>query len=385
LNEILTSLTFKVKYTHNHNTKMNDKIYNYDMYEHYDLALPKDRYMKKGLSGLINLGNKCFMVSILQCLSHTLKLTDYFLNCTFLEDDPDKANKRKNEYYLIMSYTQLLSSMWEKNQLLKPKSFTENLSKFVKKYYTTDQQDSHECLLYILDLLHKGISYDIDVQIKGEVKTPVDALIKKSLESWKQFYENNYSFIVEVFHGLFMNRITCQSCKFSELVFEPYNCWNIDIPDSSTSLYDCLQNYFNTGENIMSWKCEKCNDLGCQKTCSAWTIPTCVIIHLKRFSNNGIKKNTVVDFPIDNLNLTPFVSKDKNDPNNYIYSLYAVNYHSGSANAGHYWSCCKNLDNNWYMFNDGNVTKFNNIADLLSKDAYILMYYRKYIKKAMLV
>ena len=79
--------------------------------------------------------------------------------------------------------------------------------------------------------------------------------------------------------------------------------------------------------------------------------------------------------------MTKYISTDKNDKNHYIYSLYAINYHSGTANSGHYWSACKNLNNNWYLFNDGNVSKFHNINDLLTKDAYILFYHRKFIKQ----
>ena len=39
----------------------------------------------KGLSGLQNLGNTCFMNTSIQCLSHTLPLTYYFLKNNYLE------------------------------------------------------------------------------------------------------------------------------------------------------------------------------------------------------------------------------------------------------------------------------------------------------------
>ena len=40
---------------------------------------------------------------------------------------------------------------------------------------------------------------------------------------------------------------------------------------------------------------------------------------------------------------------------------------------------CKNINNNWYTYNDTDVSKLKN-TNLLSKDAYMLFYYRKYIK-----
>ena len=107
--------------------------YEYDYHTNHELVLNKKKYKSKGLSGLTNMGNKCFMNSILQCLSNTLKLTDYFLSCKYRDDDPDQMNKRKKEYYIVLSYLNLLINMWETNQIIKPKSFVQNLSNFVKK------------------------------------------------------------------------------------------------------------------------------------------------------------------------------------------------------------------------------------------------------------
>ena len=366
--------------------------FNYDKYKHHELKINKYIYQKKGLCGLINNGNTCFMNSILQCLFHTLKLTDYILTGDY-KNDLDKKNNI--EFYVLHSYVTLINNVWDENQLIKPRTFLENIAKIHRKYFSLQQQDSHECLLYILELLHKPISYEIEVEIKGEIKNHADILMKKSLENWAKFYETNYSYIIELFNGSLVNNINCINCKYKDEIFEPYNNLILNIPEDSTStisLEECLNLYFNERNEIVdTWKCEKCNNNGCSKSIDLWALPVYIIINLKRFKTieeNSMKtrvKNTnLITFPLNELNLTKYLSKEKNDTNNYIYDCYAINYHSGDLNNGHYWSACKNIDNSWFKFNDGNVEKYNETyinSQLITNDAYILFYERRMILK----
>lgn len=362
----------------------NELNLNYDLYLHHELKESRIKYHKHGLTGLVNLGNRCFMNSIIQCLSNTLKLTDFFLSGNVVREMENGCEKNSNEARVIIAWNNLIKNIWEHNQLIKPKTFIESVSKIVPKYNRLSQQDSHEFLVYLLDIFHNGIGYEIDVEIKGTIKKENDILMKEFLENWKKFYEKKYSQLVEIFHGMFYNKISCINCNFTENVFEPYNTVSLSVPISSNKIHieTCLDNYFNNNEIISSWSCEKCTKNGCSKELDFWSIPNYLIIHLKRFTNSGNKINTHIEFPIDNLNLTKYISQRKGDPNNYIYSLYAVNYHSGSLNSGHYWSACKNLDNSWYTFNDGDVSKINNmnLSQIVTPQSYILFYYRKFQK-----
>lgn len=363
---------------------MNKNDIAYDLHLHHSLIKPKTTYHKHGLTGLVNLGNRCFMNSIIQCLSNTLKLTDFFLSGMVIKDMDNIANKHSQETKVVIAWHELMKNVWEHNQLIKPKTFIDSMSKIITKYRHLSQQDSHEFLVYLLDTLHRGIGYEIEVEIKGKIKGENDVLMKEYLENWKRFYEKQYSQLVEIFNGMFYNKISCQNCTFTENVFEPFNTISLGVPLSTNSvkLETCLDNYFTHNEIIDSWRCEKCNKNGCSKELDLWCIPNYLIIHLKRFTNTGNKINTHIDFPIDNLNLTNYISKRKGDPNNYIYSLYAVNYHSGSLNGGHYWSACKNLDGSWYSFNDGDVSKINtlNMSQIVTQQSYILFYHRKFHK-----
>lgn len=357
----------------------------YDFYTNYELSLPKSFYIKKGLSGLINTGNRCYSNSILHCLSHTLKLTDYFLSNKIKSDLFECNLTTKKEYVSILNFIRLFTRIWNNNELINPQAFYNHINVNLVKYNNNYQHDSYEYLLDLLNLLHTGLSYKINVSISGDVKTDTDFLMKKSILYWKETHENNYSEIINIFNGLTINLIECSNCKYqSNVFFESFNSFNIDINTFGTcKLTDCIDNYFNISF-IDDWKCEKCNKNGCTKKLNIWNLPNYIIIHLKRFDNNGNKINNFVDFQIDELDLTKYICPIKNDSNNYIYSLYAINYHAGNMQTGHYWSSVKCLDNTWYMFNDGHITKYHTNTDiksqLVTSDAYILFYHRKVIK-----
>ena len=354
--------------------------YKYDLYKHHELKYPKNKYIHGGLTGLVNLGNRCYSSSIIQCLSNTLKLTDKFLTGKFTEGTHFKHAKRP-EWILLQSYSSLISNIWDSNQLLKPRTFIENFGKIHPKFMNNRQHDSHEFLLYLLDSLHNSISYEINVDIHGEIQTQRDQLMKDSLETWKINYSNNYSFLVDLFHGMTRSHVKCNSCGKESNIFEPYTC--LSLPVSGNSIMDCMDTYFNQSEEIDTWECEDCKNNGCKKSTVIWSFPDYLVVQLKRFTSNGHKLNDFIDYPLQDLDVTKYITSEKGDPNNYIYELYAINYHSGGTNSGHYWSACKNLDGNWYLYNDASVSKYseNTMGALISKEAYLLFYQRKYKKQ----
>ena len=80
------------------------------------------------------------------------------------------------------------------------------------------------------------------------------------------------------------------------------------------------------------------------------------------------------------INLSEYYYNDKENQS-WIYSLYAINCHIGNKNSGHYYSICKNLNNNWYMYNDENIKEIKNNISNYSSDCYILFYHRMFINK----
>jgi len=109
--------------------------------------------------------------------------------------------------------------------------------------------------------------------------------------------------------------------------------------------------------------------------------PKILIFHLKRFEYSSVgryrtygeKLDDVIDFPLDNLDLTQYVVGPL-DPKP-IYECFAVSQHYGSLGGGHYTAICKN-EGKWHNFNDSSVSGSDS-SNVVSSAAYLLFYRRK--------
>ena len=67
------------------------------------------------------------------------------------------------------------------------------------KYYFNnfEQNDVDEFLTLFLDLLHQSIKRRVKISYDSEVNDEGDKIVLKSLDEWKRFYENDYSYIID--------------------------------------------------------------------------------------------------------------------------------------------------------------------------------------------
>ncbi len=349
----------------------------YNYYKYHNIKRSLDLYKDKGLCGILNPGNYCFLTSILICLFNNIKLTDYLLLREFKTDDKEHLFSKKKETLFLNSYINILESYWNKTVNTNIKTFINKLSEFNIAYKNNTQEDSHEALILILELLHKSISYKINVNISGEVLTECDMYTKQSYEQWSNYYSNGYSYIIEMFNGNIMKNIKCTNCDYKNNLFEQFMI--LDVECNSDTLIECIKESYIKSEKIDSWECEECKNKSCEKTTSVWTLPNYLIIKLNRFNIDKSKNDKMISFDIGDIDLTELISTKKQDDNNYIYEIYAINYHIGDHTSGHYYSTYKNLNKNWYLHNDGNTTKYFNNNEMINNNAYMFFLYRKFI------
>lgn len=117
-------------------------------------------------------------------------------------------------------------------------------------------------------------------------------------------------------------------------------------------------------------------------------MPRILIISLKRFKQQkskyswggGKKLDTHVDFPLEGLDMSPYVlSKSQKAATPLIYDCYAVSNHYGGVGGGHYTAYGKNpFSNKWYDFDDSRVSPVDHQGhgrkDIVSDAAYSLFY-----------
>ncbi|CAF4502023.1 unnamed protein product [Rotaria sp. Silwood1] len=163
--------------------------------------------------------------------------------------------------------------------------------------------------------------------------------------------------------------------------------YNTNYSTDKSMLANLLADYFREDYLDGDYHCLKCSKstVAQHKSYLCLPLPHVFIIQLKRFMydvNSNEKIDTYISFPLYGLDLNEYtVTDNDNKPENSSstkYDLIAVSNHTGSLLSGHYTTYAKNTkDENWYLFDDRYVRKLDSDKDIVTKNAYILVYVQK--------
>jgi ubiquitin C-terminal hydrolase len=319
----------------------------------------------------------------MQVLSHTYELNDFFNKNTY-----QKKLNNKYESALIVEWDNLRKLLWSQNCTVAPKKFLKTVQVIAEKkglemFTGYAQNDLPEFLLFVIDCFHTGLSRQITMKINGNTENETDKIAMKCYEMIKNMYSKEYSEIWNLFYAVQVSVIvSLESGKQQSITPEPYFMVDLPIPQNNKSpnLYDCFD-LFVEGETLEgdnAWfNSETQRKENVMKKISFWSFPNILIIDFKRFNARNQKNQILIDFPLDNLDLTKYVIGYKK--NSYKYELFGVCNHGGSALGGHYTSYIKNANDKWYHFNDTSVQEVPIVKSIISTKAYCLFYRKKTI------
>ena len=199
----------------------------------YEKIYTKENKEKsKGLVGLFNLGNTCYLNCSLQCLSNTKDLTKYFL-FNYYQNDINLQTTFGSNGVLVKAYSDLINLMWlSKFVKINPHFFRVAFCVSTHKFMNSQQQDAMEFISLLLNYLHEDLNrvkqkpYLI---IEEQREKESDILASQRIYSYNLKRDN--SIIIDLFNGQFQNTIKCTTCFKEFKKYESFNNLSLPIPE----------------------------------------------------------------------------------------------------------------------------------------------------------
>lgn len=330
------------------------------------LAVPSagrfSQYDGKGITGLSNCGNTCYLNTCLQILSHTYELNDILEKGAYR-----KFLKKTPEGVLLNEWDELRRLMWSENCVVTPGRFlkvVQSVAASKNRHLFTgyDQNDMSEFLLFVMECFHEGLSREVTMSIRGNAITQKDQLAKKCYERMIELYQKSYSELLELFFGIqvWTTRVikngVVQDADIENMNPDPFMSLDAWLEPQSTaiSLSACLAKNLEP-EQIDGFVDSHGNPK--ERVLRFWSLPRVLMVNIKRYTPLGQKVRTPITAD-DTIDLSSYViGYNSSLPGQHVYELYGAAIHSGGGiHGGHYYAIIKTSNGSWKEFNDSSVT-----------------------------
>lgn len=323
------------------------------------------------MKGINNIGNTCFINSILQCLFSLNDFNKYFSDLNNIK----LTNKKNKNYELYKNIILNLNlTILHLNKKQNPTKYVKEICKNLQELSENgdsiagnisnfnEHNDAEEFLSFLIDKIE---DYTID---KNLIELNENMKINNYFN--KEF-NNKYNIITDLFKIQYITQYKCLNCDhLTKLNFNNYiNKLQLSINKKGINNLETALDYYTKTKIMNDYNCEKCKKGGKAKERTLLTITSkYLIIQLCRFNNDGSKINKKIQIP-GRICMNNYHHQKKD----IIYKLVGVTCHiEFNMFSGHYVSVIRNK-NKFYLCDDDSISLCTN-KDIIHNNGYILFF-----------
>eukprot|EP00668_Euglena_longa_P040992 GGOE01053946.1.p1 GENE.GGOE01053946.1~~GGOE01053946.1.p1 ORF type:complete len:944 (-),score=166.87 GGOE01053946.1:588-3077(-) len=327
-----------------------------------------------------NLGNTCFMNSVLQTLTYIPPLRNFI--ATICKEHGQRYQDVQG-FDPLNTLRRLFLDVCSGQRVISPDYVFRNLKRLAKSFRPGRQEDAQEFALYMLEACHDALlrAAGGKVDTRTAETTAIHQIFGGYLRSQVQWSKEDELRRLRTKSAGSRTEMAPSVGNTSD-TYDPFLILSIEI--KGDSIEKCLQHF--TRPEILDSRNMYKTPSGVYVTASKrFTIfqpPRVLTLHLKRFNAmrgfvRGMdfgKINQMVAYP-ETLSLAPYCSKPSKGGHTYL--LIGVVVHEGaSVHSGHYYSYVRAANAAWYCCDDAHVRQVG-LQEVLRQRAYMLVYIRK--------
>ena len=279
----------------------------------------------RGIVGLSNLGNTCFMNSVLQCLSHVPPLRRYFTRGHYAAL-PAPALAARTRTAVTGEFSDLVAAMWSVPSVtahsdlyaqpaLSPARLKRAIAAAAPRFDGYDQHDSHELLSFLIDALVEGTNAVRAKLPYVELDDPAASSDVDTASVWWAYHTSRAeSAVWALFAGQGKTVVTCGECGGASRAFDPFLDLQVPLPQtthagSALTLGRCIDALMAPEQLLGSETayCRRCRThRPSTKETALFRLPGVLVVQLKRFTNAGWRRSKLeapVEFPLKGLDV----------------------------------------------------------------------------------